>query len=740
MTAQDDDAYSAESLKRLRDENAVQFKLVPLTQSEQKTLEEDDALMQYMDATEMVDAPKPVETIVIGDDEEEDDDQMFRSKQVEAARALRAKLKRGEQTIAGETSRDAMDAPQGKGTSSMDVDSNKEDNEDEEGPISDDEDEERRAVGVTDYNGRHYFADAVVKTKHGDTEALRSQTQNVEQDTDNFFNRPEESDLEWELELIRRSGVKRSHQSIGNAHNSATLKSTAMARMEIQTIPDRAVEPFAEDDIVKKIEKDLLQMKSVASLHENRLASIEASREENSAILSKSDAAYSQANNDLQYFEDFKLYMMDLMDCIESKLPLIEDVEEKMFQTRLARVRKTQARIKSAFVEELEATRSKSATSSDVAGSWRTWRALKKLSRAQAHPHADFSEGYSSDEETTEEYERLYETSLGDVREAAVAVFEDALPEFCDLGAILQRIASFRSLYTVSYTQAHISSQIPALLGPLVRLELVSWNPLNPNSNVLQWPWFECFNSFVHNSANNTSADGDSGTKMDTENSSTMLEADATIIASIASDVIIPKVKEAIKFFWRANSLTDTKTIQNLLFQLRSIIPAKPLSEVLVAVNLGLKHAIASFELPKGPTPNSDYASVAFSRAIKLLSVSVAWKTFFSPEATRSMVCELIVNERIVPHLMSIRTDLAATWDFLKILINALGPYLSETSPEYLPTLISALEPLDDLISRLASDSLAHYQLFDFVDSIKEAWNCLKTGRPAQPIKDRSLD
>lgn len=699
--------------------------LVPLSKADQKTLDEDDALMRYMNATEVVPASDTNETVITGaeDMDEGGDEDAFRSKQVEAAKALRARLKRGDDTIETELEDGTLVGPSKRLESAMDED---EPIDDENANEDDDEVEERDALGI-DYDGRHYFEDAVKKKSLTGIDALPQKTGSGKgQDADSFFNQPEEADYEWELELIRRSGVKRAHQSIGNSHSAAKAKSDAMARVEVVTIPDRTMEPLSEDDIMKRIEKDMAQLQSVSSLHENRLATIEASREEHTTFLATADSSYTKATDDLQYFEDFKLYMLDLMDCIESKLPLIQDVEEKMFQTRQIRVRKTQARIRSAFPEELEAVRS--GLDSSETSAWKMWRNMRPQRVMKSRndfsyedPQLDLEEGYSSDEETTPDSESAYRNALVEVRDASITAFEDTLTDFCNLKIILERLADFRSKYPISYSQSHISSQIAKLLGPIVRLDVVSWDPLK-TSNILSWPWFECFELFVAGSQVNPNAMDDG---------SVAKSSDDQVLADICTEVLLPKVKDAIKFFWRPNSTKETETLQTLLNDLRHFLPPKPLSEILVAINMGLKHAISAFDLPSTQplhkqTSNSTYKQIAFSRCLKLILIVTAWLPYFSPDAIRSLICDSIISEKIVPYFKSLRTTgLSERWRLVQLVVASLGPYLRSLRPEMLQKAMESLLPFDSVIEALGKDSLGHYDSFEISESVVAQWQNL---------------
>lgn len=65
-----------------------------------------------------------------------------------------------------------------------------------------------------------------------------------------------------------------------------------------------------------------------------------------------------------------------------------------------------------------------------------------------------------------------------DVMQRAQAVFADVQDEFCDVKKILSRFEEWRGSYADSYHSAYISLCLPKLLNPIIRHQLLVWNPL----------------------------------------------------------------------------------------------------------------------------------------------------------------------------------------------------------------------------------------------------------------------
>jgi GC-rich sequence DNA-binding factor len=60
-------------------------------------------------------------------------------------------------------------------------------------------------------------------------------------------------------------------------------------------------------------------------------------------------------------------------------------------------------------------------------------------------------------------------------------VFSDVVDEFCSVRGVASRFESWRNTDAVAYREAYVSLCLPKVLGPLVRLKMIMWNPLQVN-------------------------------------------------------------------------------------------------------------------------------------------------------------------------------------------------------------------------------------------------------------------
>lgn len=74
--------------------------------------------------------------------------------------------------------------------------------------------------------------------------------------------------------------------------------------------------------------------------------------------------------------------------------------------------------------------------------------------------------------------------SIDNVLEDSRKIFEDVHADFCDIRKILLKFQEWKEKFPDSYSDAYISFCLPKLLNPLIRVQLISWNPLEVGASV----------------------------------------------------------------------------------------------------------------------------------------------------------------------------------------------------------------------------------------------------------------
>jgi hypothetical protein len=57
-------------------------------------------------------------------------------------------------------------------------------------------------------------------------------------------------------------------------------------------------------------------------------------------------------------------------------------------------------------------------------------------------------------------------------------IFEDVVEEFHDFELIMKNFEEWKKFELDSYKEAYVNLSLPKIFAPLVRLTLITWNPL----------------------------------------------------------------------------------------------------------------------------------------------------------------------------------------------------------------------------------------------------------------------
>jgi GC-rich sequence DNA-binding factor len=64
------------------------------------------------------------------------------------------------------------------------------------------------------------------------------------------------------------------------------------------------------------------------------------------------------------------------------------------------------------------------------------------------------------------------------IESTAKTLFDDALEDFTEMSIVREKFEDWKEKFGVTYREAYIALCIPKLVSPFVRLQMVSWNPV----------------------------------------------------------------------------------------------------------------------------------------------------------------------------------------------------------------------------------------------------------------------
>jgi hypothetical protein len=232
-------------------------------------------------------------------------------------------------------------------------------------------------------------------------------------------------------------------------------------------------------------------------------------------------------------------YVENLIDCLNEKISTIQEIESSMHALLLKQAvtfmkrRQDELKHESTYLQQLS-RKAEISTNGSLAVDEKAQRILEEIEsqrsqRRQARSlsgNHNHEEGTSSDDELSSLEMTDFQKSQGDILQDCKKVFEDVHDDFCNIQNILLKFQQWREKFPDSYSEAFVGLCIPKLLNPLIRVQLLSCNPLKLDSvGLKQMPWFTSIEEFMDSSVEDTKKDS---------------SPDEKILSAVINKTIIP--------------------------------------------------------------------------------------------------------------------------------------------------------------------------------------------------------
>ncbi|XP_055972637.1 intron Large complex component GCFC2 isoform X1 [Sorex fumeus] len=270
------------------------------------------------------------------------------------------------------------------------------------------------------------------------------------------------------------------------------------------------------------------------------------------------ETSSTQALN-FKFYKSMKTYVENLIDCLNEKIVRIQETESSMHSLLLKQAmiftkrRQDELKHESAYLQQLSRKTEASANGSLTIDE-KTQCILEEIEsrregRRQARAisgNCNHQEGTSSDDELSSADMMDFNESQGDVLQDRKKIFEDVHDDFCNVQNILLKFQQWREKFPDSYNEAYIGLYIPKLLSPLIRVQLIDWNPLKFDSiGLKQMTWFTSVEEYI-----------DSNMDSKQENNS-----DRKILSTILNKTVVPRLTDFVEFIWDPLSTSQTASL-----------------------------------------------------------------------------------------------------------------------------------------------------------------------------------
>uniref|UniRef100_A0A3P8PBC9 GCF C-terminal domain-containing protein n=1 Tax=Astatotilapia calliptera TaxID=8154 RepID=A0A3P8PBC9_ASTCA len=283
--------------------------------------------------------------------------------------------------------------------------------------------------------------------------------------------------------------------------------------------------------------------------------------------------------------------------------------------------------------------------------------ALLAQRREKIKEQADHLQQLSCDEvnvgvKTEEDFDMAEDTQPSAEEQESKAVFSDVQEDFCSVKKILSRFEEWRECYSESYHNAYISLCLPKLLNPIIRHQLLAWNPLKDTSGDFEnLPWFTAVETFCHGHGHEE-----------------LEHTDRQTLSSVIERTVVPKMTAYVELVWDPMSHQQSVCLTDVCHSLKedySVFEgehSKPVKAFTEALVRRLRSCVDEDVfiplypkkfLEEASSPQRHFRDQRFWTAVKLLGNMGKWDLLLPESVLKELMLDKLLNRYLMTTLCS---------------------------------------------------------------------------------------
>ncbi|KAK0168826.1 hypothetical protein PV327_002593 [Microctonus hyperodae] len=485
---------------------------------------------------------------------------------------------------------------------------------------------------------------------------------------------------EWEAQQIRKGvtgaqiaaaqqdSIMQQQYTMGI--NSAQMMGGSIVPLEMVLMPapppppciqppdPTKVVPVSPEEVVEKMRARVSSLIQVHRRHELDQIQLQDELQQTLKELDEAEVRAPQLAQRFKYYQELRGYVTDLVECLDEKLPMVIGLEQRWLNlygersTELMERRRQDTRDQA---EEITSAARGQIVRRGPEDDARVRRATEREGRRARRRRAreltqnipKHSDGMSSDDEVTEQQNLAFKQMEEEIDNESKDIFSDVMDDFCNVRNILTKLESWRETDMEAYTEAYVSLCIPKMISPIVRLNLISWNPLMENTDLERTKWYNALLLYALNSKENEE--------------SLKSDPDVRLIPLAIEKIVTPKLTSIVEKIWDPMSTSQTLRLVGTIRRLVMDYPnlnetSKQLELLFNAILDKIKSAVENdVFIPIFPKQVLDTRHIFFQRqftmAVKLLRNLLSWQGLLGDTQLKNLALGSLLNRYLLAGL-----------------------------------------------------------------------------------------
>ncbi|XP_053565596.1 intron Large complex component GCFC2 [Bombina bombina] len=496
-----------------------------------------------------------------------------------------------------------------------------------------------------DHEKRREFAPGIKTTREQMIEETHNLVSDSESDGDENQENVELQD-QWEEQQIRKA-VK-----FPQAMEEDFPEQQKPVRVKRSIEPKLTLPSITMEDIRRKLVSRLTTYQEVHRSHEQENEKFTLDLENSKSSINNLEKATSELS--YKFFKQMKTFVENFIDCMNEKIVVINKLESamfKLFQNRartLLKRRQDDLRSESAALQKMSGNEMPDNVTQKLLEHCKLRRDIRQKIREDSG-NEDHYEGMSTDDEMPSDEEETFQEHRDNLSLQLKNLFEDVHEDFHQITNILSRFQEWRNKFSESYYDAYISLCLHKLLSPLIRVQLMDWNPLHNAIDLGQMEWYHNLEEFCCSN--------------DSPEINIKDSADHKVLTSVIEKTLIPKVAGFVEQVWDPLSSVQTDNLVKLcktyIIENETSTAVKGFIDCIVS---RLRKAIeddvfiplySKSVLEDKMLPHSRFQDRQFWSAVKMLRNVLSWDGFLEETTLQELGLDKLLNRYLLLVLLN---------------------------------------------------------------------------------------
>ncbi|VEN47430.1 unnamed protein product [Callosobruchus maculatus] len=387
--------------------------------------------------------------------------------------------------------------------------------------------------------------------------------------------------------------------------------------------------------------------------HQKRLDEVAVEVERLKVELDDTRNKAPEAASRFRFYQELRGYITDLVECFDEKVGIIANLEQRaldlmarksewLIERRRQDVRDQteEAANKGGLLRKGPEDEEKQRRAAEREGR-RTRR--RRARESPGHVAPKHVEGMSSDDEISPQDAMNFDKDREQIESELKEVFEDVVEEYSSATNILIRFEEWRSNDLTAYTEAYATLCLPKVVSPLVRMNLVFWDPLNEMVDLEKLDWYRTLALY--------------GLHDDETEESLAKDPDISLLPTIVEKVIIPKLTHLVDRCWDPLSSSQTLrlvgTVNRYIRRFPTLGPASKslhnlFNAILHKIKTSLEHDVFIPVTPKLSESKSPFFQRQFAGGLKLLKNITSWQGILNDNTLKDLALTSLLNRYLL--------------------------------------------------------------------------------------------